>query len=93
MSDISRYYVYILVSLKDKKLYVGFTSNLKARLIRHSTGNVLSTRNRRPLKLIHYEYFINMADAKAREVYLKSGAGHEQLRTFARRTLRELVDV
>jgi len=86
-SDVSRYYVYILLSLKDKKLYVGFTKNLKNRLITHASGKVISTKNRRPLKLIHYEYFINLADAKAREVFLKSGAGHEQIKAFLKRTL------
>lgn len=90
-SDVSRYYVYILLSLKDKKFYIGFTTNLRARLVEHATGRVLSTKNRRPFKLIHYEYIINMADAKAREVYLKSGAGHDQLRAFLRRTLSELI--
>lgn len=88
-SDVSRYYVYILLSLKDKRLYVGFTTNLKARLIKHATGKVSSTRYRRPFKLVHYEYFIDVADAKAREVFLKSGAGHEQLRAFLKRTLKQ----
>ena len=87
-SDVSRYYVYILLSLKDKRLYVGFTTNLKSRLINHAAGKVLSTRNRRPLKLIHYEYFINIKDAKAREVFLKSGAGHNQLKAFLKRTFK-----
>ena len=86
-SDVSRYYVYILLSLKDKKLYVGFTTNLKTRLVKHATGKVNSTRYRRPLKLIHYEYFINVTDAKAREVFLKSGAGHSQSKAFLKRTL------
>lgn len=88
-SDVSRYYIYILLSLKDKKLYIGYTTNLKLRLVQHTSGKVLSTKNRRPLKLIHYEYFINMADAKAREIFLKSGGGHIQLRAFLKRTLHK----
>ncbi len=86
--NVSRYYVYILLSLKDKRLYIGFTTNLKSRLINHAAGKVLSTRNRRPLRLIHYEYFVNMKDAKAREIFLKSGAGHDQLKAFLKRTLK-----
>jgi len=82
-----RYYVYVLRSNKDGKFYIGFTTNLKQRLQRHSAGMVTSTRNRRFLRLIHYEYFINKADAKAREVYLKSGGGHDQLRKFLKNTL------
>lgn len=86
-----RYYVYILRSNKDGKLYIGFTTNLKSRLQKHSAGMVRSTKNRRFLRLIHYEYFINEADAKAREIYLKSGAGHDQLRKFLKKTLQEYL--
>lgn len=82
-----RYYVYVLKSLKDNKLYIGFTTNLKKRLQEHARGDVKSTENRGYKKLIHYEYFINETDAKAREKFLKSGAGHEQIRQFLKRTL------
>lgn len=92
-SDVSlptaRYYVYILYSYKDNGLYIGFTTDLKKRLITHASGKVQSTTLRRPLKLIHYEYFINKADAKAREVFLKSGYGREQLKQILKRTLTE----
>ena len=82
-----KYYVYVLLSLKDKKFYIGFTINLKQRLQQHARGKVKSTTNRRFLKLIHCEYFINEEDAKAREVFLKSGFGREQLRQSLKRTL------
>ena len=68
----SKFYVYILFSLKDKRLYIGFTSDLKKRLCEHVKGGVLSTKNRRPFRLIHYEYFIDIGDAKQREEFLKS---------------------
>jgi len=32
------YYVYVLQSLKDKKLYIGYTTNLKRRLKEHKYG-------------------------------------------------------
>lgn len=85
---MERFYVYILLSLKDGKLYTGFTTNLKNRLQQHTRGEVKSTKDRRPLKLIHYEYFINEADAKAREVFLKSGFGRNQLKQALKRTLK-----
>ncbi len=75
-----RYYIYVLLSIKDKRFYIGFTSDLKNRLSEHAKGKVTSTKDRRPLKLIHYEYFIDKADAKAREVFLKSGFGRNQLK-------------
>ena len=60
---MDRYYVYVLLSHKDSKLYIGYTNNLKKRLREHARGEVKSTKNRRPFTLIHYEYFINREDA------------------------------
>lgn len=85
-----KYYVYILFSLKDNKFYTGYTTNLKERLSSHARGDVKSTTNRRPLKLIHYEYFINEFDAKAREIFFKSGYGRDNLKKALKRTLLAL---
>jgi len=76
----SQYFVYVLLSLKDLKFYVGFTENLEKRINEHIDGKVISTRRRRPLKLIHYEMYLTKDDALAREVFLKSGFGREQLK-------------
>jgi putative endonuclease len=81
------YYVYTVLSLKDKKFYTGFSTDLKNRLSQHARGEVKSTKNRRPLKLIHYDYFINEEDAKSREVFLKSGFGRKQLKQSLKNTL------
>jgi len=69
------YYVYVLLSLKDKKKYVGYTKNLKLRFGQHQKGLVASTKNRKPLKLIYYEACLNQQDATHREKYLKSYYG------------------
>ena len=66
-------YVYILKSLKDNKLYIGYTSNLRLRYKEHSNGEVKSTRNRLPMKLVYYEAYKSEKDARAREKYLKNG--------------------
>src|SRR3990167_6193338 len=89
-SDVlyERYYVYTLFSLKDRKFYTGYTNDLKRLLKEHISGLVKSTRIRKPFKLIHYEYFINQADAKARERFLKSGFGRKQLKASLKRTLK-----
>ena len=85
--DVSeKFYVYVLYSLKDHGLYIGFTTNLKKRLTTHSKGQSVATKNRTPLKLIHYEYFVDKADAKAREVFLKSGFGRQQLNQVLKKT-------
>lgn len=86
-----KYYVYLFLSLKDNKFYVGFTNDLKRRIKEHTDGYVTATKHRLPLKLIHYEYFINEADAKARERFLKSGFGREQLKKSLKRTLGEYL--
>ena len=77
---IKFFYIYILFSLKDHKLYIGYTNDLKTRLKMHFNGMSPATRNRRPLILIHYEAFTNEIDARAREVFLKSGFGRSQLK-------------
>jgi putative endonuclease len=91
-SDVSikRFYIYILFSLRDKGFYIGYTNDLKRRLTEHSHKKVESTKNRVPLKLIHYEYFINREDAQAREKFLKSGYGRKQMRDIVKRTLKDL---
>lgn len=73
------YYVYILQSKKDKDLYIGCTNDLKKRFSLHNNGKVPSTEKRRPLQLIHYEAFLNQQDAFAREQWLKTGWGHNQI--------------
>lgn len=85
-----KYYVYTLFSLQDHKFYTGFTSDLRNRLSQHARGEVKSTANQRPFKLIHYDYFINEEDARAREVFLKSGFGRNQLKKALKRTLIKL---
>ena len=84
---MDRYYVYTLISLRDKKFYTGYTTDLRRRLGEHARGEVRSTSPRRPLKLIHYEYFISKSDAQAREVFLKSGFGRKQLSISIKDTL------
>ena len=57
------YFVYILYSQKDHKLYVGCTSNLEDRIKEHNSGKVTATKNRIPLIIIHSEKFEDEAEA------------------------------
>ena len=84
------YYVYLLLSEKDGKFYTGSTNDLKRRLQEHNSGNVRSTYNRRPLKLIYYEACLNETDEKQRELYLKSGMGKKYLRNRLKQYLEDL---
>lgn len=74
------FYIYILKSLKDSKLYTGFSSNLRKRIKEHDSGNVISTKNRRPLELVYYEAYQNKVSALKREKFLKTTKGKMQLR-------------
>jgi len=66
------YSIYILLSKKDGKLYVGCTSDLNERVVRHNNGHVNATRNRRPLELIYTEEYIDKSEAFSRERFFKS---------------------
>jgi len=74
------HYVYVLRSAKDNNLYTGYTADLRQRHAAHQAGKVASTRNRRPLQLIYYEAYLLAKDARARELFLKSGSGKRYIR-------------
>ena len=65
------FYVYILKSRKDKKLYFGYTGNLAKRLKEHNSGLVKSTKPRIPLYPVYYEAYASNGDAVKREQNLK----------------------
>ncbi|OIO54691.1 excinuclease ABC subunit C [Candidatus Peregrinibacteria bacterium CG1_02_54_53] len=81
------YFVYVLQSAADKKLYVGYALNLEQRIQAHNQGNVASTKNRKPLKLIFYESYTNKGDVLRREKYLKTTAGKRALKFMLKNTL------
>ena len=73
------FYVYVLISLKDGKRYVGYTNNLKKRIKEHENGKSFSTKPRLPVKLIYFEGCLDETDAKRREQYLKTTQGRRFL--------------
>jgi len=76
------YFVYVLKSKKDGKLYTGITNDIKRRIKEHNKGVVStpSTKNRGPFELIYFEKLKSRINAREREKYLKSGAGREYLK-------------
>ena len=79
-----------MLSEKDGKLYIGSTPDIKKRLEKHNRGFVLATKNRRPIKLIYYESYLHSRDAKRREIFLKGGKGHEQLKVQLQDSFRKI---
>jgi len=74
------YYVYILKSQSTNFSYVGHTSNLQKRLVEHNSGKSLSTRTRRPWRLIYKEEYATRSEAVLRERYFKSVKGRLELK-------------
>mgnify|MGYP001561486504 CR=1 FL=1 len=74
------YYVYVLQSVRFKKLYIGFTSDILNRLKKHNNGLSQATKPYIPYNLIFYKAFISIKDAKNREKYLKTGWGLRSLK-------------
>ncbi|MDO8442768.1 MAG: GIY-YIG nuclease family protein [bacterium] len=73
------YYTYVLLCKKDNGFYVGYTDNIKRRVLEHGKGLVISTKNRRPLELVYFEGHKNKLMAMKREKYLKTGWGRNYL--------------
>ena len=75
------YYAYILQSIKNKKFYVGSTSDLRRRFQEHNDGRGGEyTKKNKPFKLIFYEAYISKKDAEKAEKFFKTGYGREVLK-------------
>lgn len=77
--------VYILISLKSKKSYVGYTEKeVYLRLKEHNEGHNKWTMVNRPFKIIYYESYFCKKDALHRELFLKSGVGNRVVKAIVR---------
>ena len=76
------FWVHVIRSQKDSKLYTGMTNNLKRRLDEHNLGmlSTPSTHGRGPFVLIHQESFTTRGEAREKEKWLKTGAGREWIK-------------
>ncbi|MBN1672955.1 MAG: GIY-YIG nuclease family protein [Kiritimatiellae bacterium] len=70
------FYVYILRSTRNpRQTYVGFSTNLRARLSAHNNGSCRHTSKFRPWDLVFYCAFPDKGKALAFEAYLNSHSG------------------
>jgi putative endonuclease len=74
------YYIYVLQSLKNRSLYIGYTEDLRKRIKQHNDGDSEYTKKYMPWELIHYAAYLNEKDAKRREDYLKTNQGSRLLK-------------
>jgi len=82
------FYFYILRSLKNKKLYLGLSSNLKKRLNGHNSGKNFSTKPYLPYEIIYYSAFKNKLDAINCEKYFKTTRGWERIHRMLENSLK-----
>ncbi|GAB1855628.1 hypothetical protein MHTCC0001_04620 [Flavobacteriaceae bacterium MHTCC 0001] len=70
---MTKYYCHILSNKNRTVLYIGYTDNLKRRLIKHSKGNgALFTQKYNVTDLIYFEVFEEKKTAKLKEKQLKN---------------------
>lgn len=75
-----KYFVYVIQSDIDNRLYVGLSKNPTSRLKDHNFGRVFSTKGFRPWRIVYTEQVTSRTEAREREKYLKSGIGKEYLK-------------
>lgn len=73
------YYFYIIRSKKNKKLYLGYTIDLKQRFKSHNAGKNRATKPNIPYELIYYCAFKDKRDAIECEKYFKTSAGWKRI--------------
>lgn len=74
------YYVYVLQSLTNKRLYTGSTNNLERRLSEHNNGQSKYTKSTVPFNLVYKEEFLTRSEACKRERFLKTSSGRDYLK-------------
>ena len=77
------YYVYVLAEELDRRVYVGFTSDLRRRVKQHEHGSGAKHTKCGAWRLAYYEAFFSESDARTREKRLKHD-GRARYQLYAR---------
>lgn len=82
-----KYCTYVL-ECADKTLYVGYTTDIKKRLIAHNTLKTGAhyTKIRRPVKLVYSEKFNTLSEALKREHEIKSWSRQKKIDLIQKNT-------
>ena len=73
------FYVYVLISERNSRRYVGSCQDIDDRLSRHNAGRSKATKHGIPWNLVYHEIFETRSEATQREMYFKSGKGRDEL--------------
>jgi len=65
------HFFYILKSKKSKKLYLGYTNDLRKRIKEHNQGLSRATKPYIPWQIVYYEAYLSKEEALKRENNLK----------------------
>lgn len=79
-SMVHMWYVYVLKSVINNRLYTGSTNNWQRRFEEHNLGKSKYTRITRPFVLVYREEYKTRLEARRRERFLKTGKGREFLK-------------
>lgn len=74
-------------SKKGGKFYTGYTSDLENRIKKHNSGQIESTKARKPFDLIYFEVCFDERDAIRREKYLKTNWAKRYIKSRLRNFL------
>lgn len=70
-----------ILRCSDGTLYTGWTNDIEKRLVAHNSGKGAKyTRTRRPIRLVHIEYFDTKEEAMSREYAIKQLPRSEKLK-------------
>ena len=73
------YFTYVLLCIDEKrnrkKFYIGSSDSLEKRIEAHNTKSIKTTKSFDIIELVYYEACLNKADARKRELQLKTGFG------------------
>ncbi|HEY1808576.1 MAG TPA: GIY-YIG nuclease family protein [Acidobacteriaceae bacterium] len=71
MPDPRHYYIYMLTNSTRRTLYTGVTNTLRGRIYDHRHSEEGFTARYRAFRLVHYEVFVDIRNAIAREKEIK----------------------
>ena len=90
-----RGFVYILTNKQNTKLYVGVTSDLPGRMIKHRTKYYPKSFSARYniSKLVYDEVFDSITSAIAREKQLTAGSRKKKIALIESRSVRSILSI
>jgi putative endonuclease len=74
------YFVYVMKSKINGRLYKGITGNIEKRLKDHNSGKTRTTKKWKPYELVYFEAVNDRIEARKREKYFKTLSGSKYLK-------------